>query len=365
MHAGLTNQTLDAHRLIGHTLGIRIGIVQLPELTRFGIAFRGRIEDIMQRDVLAARLRRWQRLGHALAHGKVEAHDACGILQGLLGFDGAVDHALRHLVTTVFLADIVEYAAAAVRIEIHVDIRQGDSLRIEEAFENQTVLDRVEFGDAHGVCHHGACSGTTAGPHHHTVRLGPVDVVGHDKEVTAELHLAYYAAFVVGLLEHLDRRIAVISLFQALFDLLQEQRGLVPSFRTVELRHEGAILMIVEHHVAAFGDLQRIVACLGKVLEQFTHLFGGFQVVAGTVELESSRLVEGGAGVDAQHGVLRAGILRTHVMGIVGRQQRRIELFGDVKQPVGHLSFDIQPVVHEFDVEVVSAEDVLQLPRRT
>ena len=62
----------------------------------------------------------------------------------------------------------------------------------------------------------------------------------------------------------------------------------------------------------------------------------------------------------APTGVLRAGILRTHVMGIVGRQQRRIELFGDVKQPVGHLSFDIQPVVHEFDVEIIAAENVLE-----
>lgn len=46
-------------------------------------------------------------------------------------------------------------------------------------------------------------------------------------------------------------------------------------------------------------------------------------------------------------------------MGIVGGQQRRVELC-DVEQPVGHLLFDFQAVVHEFDVEIIAAENVLE-----
>ena len=60
-------------------------------------------------------------------------------------------------------------------------------------------------------------------------------VVGHDEEVAAELHLADHAAFVVGLPQHFERRLAVVPAFQAFLDLLQEQRRLVPAFRTVEI----------------------------------------------------------------------------------------------------------------------------------
>ncbi len=222
------------------------------------------------------------------------------------------------------------------------------------------MFKRIKFGDAHRIRDHGACGGATARPHHHAVGLRPVDVVGHDEEVAAELHLADHAAFVVGLPQHFERRLAVVPAFQAFLDLLQEQRRLVPAFRTVELRHERAVFMIVEHDVAAFGDLQRVVARFGKVFEQFAHFLGGFDVVAGAVEFESARLVQRGAGVDAQHGVLRAGVFGTRVMGIVGGQQRRVELFCDVEQPVGHLLFDFQAVVHEFDVEIIAAENVLE-----
>ena len=91
----------------------------------------------------------------------------------------------------------------------------------------------------------------------------------------------------------------VIALFQAFLDFPQEQRGLIPAFRAVELRHERAILMIVEHDVAAFGNFQRIVTRFGNVFEQFAHFFGGFQIVAGSIEFEPSRLVQRGARVDA------------------------------------------------------------------
>ena len=123
VHTGLTNQTLNTHRLIRNTLRIRIGIIQFTEFTSLRITFRRRLENIAQRNILATRLRRRQRLGDTLAHGEFVAHDSRGILQRLLGFDGAVDHTLRDLVSTVLVADVIKHSAAAIRIEIDVDIR--------------------------------------------------------------------------------------------------------------------------------------------------------------------------------------------------------------------------------------------------
>ena len=72
------------------------------------------------------------------------------------------------------------------------------------------------------------------------MRFSPIDVVGHHEKVSAELHLTAHTAFVIGLLEHFDRRMPVIALFQAFLDFPQEQRGLIPAFRAVELRHARA-----------------------------------------------------------------------------------------------------------------------------
>ena len=49
-------------------------------------------------------------------------------------------------------------------------------------------------------------------------------------------------------------------------------------------------------------------------------------------------------------------------MRIVGSKQRRVQLFRDIQQTVGHLLFDLQTVVHEFDIEIVASENILQFP---
>ena len=195
--------------------------------------------------------------------------------------------------------------------------------------------------------------------------LRPLDVVGHHQKVAAELHLADHAALVVGLLGHLLRHVVVVPAFQALLHLLQEERRLIPAFGAVELRHERAVLVIVEHHVAPFGNFQRVVACPREFLEDLAHLLGRLQVVARTVEFETVRIIQMAAGIDAQHGVLRLRILGVHVVGIVRGQQRCVELLGDFEQTGDIAVFDGQPMIHDLDEEIVFAENVLQFACRT
>ena len=222
------------------------------------------------------------------------------------------------------------------------------------------MLERIELGNAHGIGDHGACGRATARTHHNAVVLGPLNVVGDHEEVSAELHLADHTTFVVGLLQYVERRVAVVTLLQTFLDFFKEQGGLIPAFGAGEFRHERAVFVVVEHHVAAFGDGEGVVAGVRMVLEQFAHLFGGFDAVAGAVEFESVRIVKTGTGVDAEHGVLCLGIFGVYVVGIVGGQQWCVEFLGYGQQVTGHLSFDGQTVIHEFDEEVVFAEDVLE-----
>ena len=360
VHTGLADQPFNTFGFLGDALGVRVGVIQFAELAGLCIPLRRGVENIMQARILAVLAGR-QRLGDALAHGELVAHDTGGILERLLGFDGAVDHALGDFVMPVLVGHVVEDFHTAVRVEVDVDIRQGHAFWVEEAFEDQTVFERVEFGDAHGVGDHGACCRTAAGPDHYAMRFRPVDVVGDDKEVAAELHLADDAALVVGLFKHFDRRIAVVAAFEAFIHMLEEQRGLIPAFGAVETRHERAVFVIVEDHVAPVGDGERIVARFGQFFEQVAHFLRGFNVIAGTVEFEPVGVVEPGAGVDAQHRVLCVAVRLMHVMGVVGGEQRGVQLLGDGEQIFGDALLDFEPVIHELDVEIVFAENILHL----
>ena len=63
MHTGLSDQAFDTLGFLGDALGVRIGIVEFSKFPGLGITFGGRVEDVMQADVLAAGGRRRQRLG--------------------------------------------------------------------------------------------------------------------------------------------------------------------------------------------------------------------------------------------------------------------------------------------------------------
>ena len=59
---------------------------------------------------------------------------------GRLGRHRAIGDDVRHLFLAVFLCHPVQYALAAIIIEVHVNIGQGDSVRVEETLKQQVVF---------------------------------------------------------------------------------------------------------------------------------------------------------------------------------------------------------------------------------
>ena len=55
------------------------------------------------------------------------------------------------LVAAIFLGDVLDHFAAAAHAEIDIDIRHGDALRIQEALEEQIVLQRIHVRDLQRV----------------------------------------------------------------------------------------------------------------------------------------------------------------------------------------------------------------------
>ena len=141
-----------------------------------------------ERDVLAHDRGR-HRLGELLAHAEREAEHAARVLEGLLGLDRAVGDDLGDALVAVLLGDVVDDLAAATLVEVDVEVGHRDAVGVEEALEDQAVLQRVEVGDAHRVGGHRPGAGATAGADPDAVVLRPVDEVGDDEEVAGEAHL--------------------------------------------------------------------------------------------------------------------------------------------------------------------------------
>ena len=124
------------------------------------------------------------------AVGLLDAHvaDAGDILDGALGRHRTEGNHAGNVVLAVFPVHI--FVGHRQAFEIHVDIRHVDAVRIEEALEQQVILDRVEIRDFQAVGDDGAGGGAAPGPDHRTGGARSGDIVLDDEEVVREAHPA-------------------------------------------------------------------------------------------------------------------------------------------------------------------------------
>ena len=204
VHAPLPLEALEADRGVDHGLDVVVAVVEGAELAALGeapvvgskISLSGTSLPITDGG---------HRLGDAVAHREGVAEDAAGVLDGLLGLDGAVGDDLGDPVGAVLLGDVPDRLATPALVEVDVDVGHGDALGVEEPLEEQAVLEGVELGDARGVGDDRAGGRAAAGTDVDAVGLGPVDDVGGHQEVAREAHLGDDADLAVGTRLRLDR----------------------------------------------------------------------------------------------------------------------------------------------------------------
>ena len=110
---------------------------------------------------------------------------------------------LGDLFPAVFAGDVFDDFVAPVHAEVDVDVGHGYALGIQEALEQERVLDGIDVGDLHGVGDERSGGGATARADGDVDFAGVPDEVPDDEEVAGELHLpdaadfAFQAGFVV------------------------------------------------------------------------------------------------------------------------------------------------------------------------
>ena len=190
---------------------------------------------------------------------------ACHVLQGQFGGHGAVGDDVGYVVGPIFLCHPVEYPAASVVVEVDIDIRQGDTVRIEETLEQQVILDRVNLGNTQAVGNGTTRSRTTAGPYADIQLLAcGTDVVLHNQEVARETHCLHDVQFELdAFVGFVVQRVSI-----PLSGPFVGQFGQVVSLQldAVELVESAELLDLFHPVFFAHDDLSVLVA--GKLVEQ-------------------------------------------------------------------------------------------------
>ena len=328
VHTPLTRQSFKAQGILDDLVNVRVLFVILSELRGLGVALVILVEDTRNRNVLTHD--RWrQGLRQLLPHFEVAPQNTRGVLQSLLRLDSTVGNDLRNTVFAVLLLDVLDDFIATTFVKVNVEVGHRNTFGVQEAFEDEPVVEGVELRDLHRVGDHGSCTGTTAGPHADSLALRPVDVVRNRQEVTGEPHLDDDVFLVFSLLTHSIRNSLRESLLKSLFNFLDEPRGLVFPFGHREVRHiRGAFRGGTEVNLASFGNLKRRITGLGQLFPDRAHFFGGTDVVAIAVKFEAIRVRDSRPRVNTQERILDPAVFFLHIVRIVGRYQRSIHELG-------------------------------------
>ena len=128
-------------------------------------------------------------LGDPVHFGERDLEDAADVPDGGPGGHRPEGDDLADVLLAVFLRDVFDHLLPAPAAEVDVDVGQADALRVEEALEQEVVLDRVDRGDAHAVGDHAPGRRAASRTDGNALLAGVLDEVPDDEEVALEAHL--------------------------------------------------------------------------------------------------------------------------------------------------------------------------------
>ena len=307
-------------RVVGHALHALGGVHQLLDalvgLERL-LEFGRHLERLVQR--LGAE---GNHAGYAVGIGVAHAQDAPHVSDGGLWPQGAEGDNLGHTVLAVLAGDVGQHLVPPVVLEVHVNIGHLLALQVQEALEDQAVLQGVDVGHAQAVEGEG-CGGAAPHAEQDVALMHKGGDVPHDQEVVGEAGLADYVQLVL----------------QPLLDLCAGAAEPVPQPLPAQARQVGVgvlplgryELRDVRHaevngHVALLGDALAVLNGLRQVREKLRHLLVASHVVGVVLHAEALLVLDGGVGLDAYHDVLDGSVRLDRIVGVVGCHQRQAGL---------------------------------------
>ena len=187
MDTGPPDQTLDSEAGVDDLLHVGILGVQLADLAALVVAGMLLVVQVRQRHAFAHHVGR-HRLDDPLPHRERVAQDPAGVFHGRLGLNRGEGVDLGGVLLPVLIGDVTHHLVALAIVEVQVDVGRVDPFRVQETFEQQPMLERVEFGDPGQVGHHRAGGRASPRADRDVVLAGVAADVGDDQEVRGEAH---------------------------------------------------------------------------------------------------------------------------------------------------------------------------------
>ena len=208
--------------------------------------------------------------------------------------------------------------------EVHVDVRHGDALRVQEALEQKLVFQRVQHGDVQAVGHDAARAAAAPGADHDAVVLGVFDEVPDDQKI---IHIAHprddgqlvfqpVASFLIV------RRVTLGEPFLA----EPPQHG-IRRFAFGHVVPGQVDGMEIKVHLAALCDFLCALNRLVQAGEQIAHFLLGLDIQLLRVLPHAVVVFQRLAHLDAHQHFLGVGVPAGEVVAVVGRHQRNAGAF--------------------------------------
>src|SRR5207248_11385509 len=246
--------------------------------------------------------------------------------------------------------------------KIDVNIRRRDAIRIQETLENQSILERIDIGNAKHVCDKRTRSRSTARADRNAALFGEVDEIPNDQYVADESGLLEYPKFIIEALLQLTiafRSVAVT--LQQTFGAKITQIGFAgdPLWDGI-LR----ILRFSEFNlqIAALGDFQSVRDRFRKIAEDFAHFLCRFEIEFRFVT-HPVFVLHHFPRADAKHYIVCVVVAPSQEMDIVCGDQSDPQLLGDFWQNSVALPLLFHPMVMHLHEEIFRSKDIAILSR--
>src|SRR5947209_643142 len=155
---------------------------------QFRIFFRRRIEG----DIELIRNHARDAVRIAITH----PHHASDIAHYAFRLQFAESDNLSDATLAVFLPHVFEDFSTARFAKIDIDVRRRHPIRIEKAFEEQPVLQRIDIGDPEHISDERSRGRSAARTNRNSAPFGEVNEIPNNQDVTDEAGLLEHAQFV-------------------------------------------------------------------------------------------------------------------------------------------------------------------------
>ncbi len=336
---GVTDQPLEGLRGLKELRDSGVGCLQF-------FKFRLALERLVDGDIQLHR----NQFGEPVHFGIRKSHDTPHIADHGPGRHRAEGNNLSDAVCPVLLSHVINDLVPAFVAKIDIDIRKAHTLRIQEPLKKEPVENRVDVGNPQGIRHEAPGRGPSSRPHRNPTLSGVPNEIPDNEEVTREAHLVNEGEFIIKPLAILGRNLSPLpflkmrkaELLQVAFPGLSRGR--------VEIRQMG--LLKIKFQIAALGNLHGRSQGFRKLEKEKFHLFWRFEVILVALVTHSMGLVQGGAGPNANEGIVGRCIFLMDVMDIVGGNASEAKFAAERRIGLNHPPLGLQPLVGQFEKEI-------------